>query len=233
MELRQYLAVIRRRWPLVAVIVGLSALLSLGLVLLQHPTYTAFTRIAVRQRTLPAQPATPGQGGLYTYDQYYTFYSSEFLADDYAIIVTSEAFAQQVAAKMGVPALPGALTTDRKQRELTILATADDSAVAVKMAQAAGDVFTALSAASSTAPNINGVAIHDNALFAVIDRATSAASNRSRQLTNAVIAAAVGLALALALAFLLEYLDTSLRDSADAEQVIGLPVLGAIPPRGR
>lgn len=237
MELRQYWAVVRRRWPLVAAIVGLTALFSLGLLYTQKPAYTAFTRLAIRQRALPAIAPTPGpagQPGVYTYDRYYNFYSSEFLADDYAIIVTSRAFQDLVAEKMGRKGqgLPGSLATDRKQRELSIMATAADSATAVQMAQAAGQVFTDLSQPGASEPNRNGVLIPDDAVFAVIDgpnNGNEAASNRSRQYANVAIAAVVGLALALALAFLVEYFDTSLRDSADAEAVIGLPVLGTIP----
>ena len=97
------------------------------------------------------------------------------------------------------------------------------------IARGAGQVLTDMSVPTATTPNTNGVAIHDNLLFAVLDEPAGAGSNQSRQRLNAALAVGVGLALGLALAFLLEYLDNSLRDSADAERVTGLPVLGAIP----
>ena len=237
MELRQYLAVVRRHWPLVAAIVALSALLSLGLVFLQRPTYTAVTRLALRQQDVPSQPPTGGGPGFYTYDNYYNWYSSEYLADDYTLIVPSQAFARQVAAQLkqnykrdlsAGDVLP-ALAADRRHRELIVSTTAADPALATDIANAAADVLTAISTPAATTPNFNGVAIHDNVLFAVIDRADGAGSNRSRQLINAAVAGIVGLVLALALAFLLEYLDNSLRDGPDAERLLNLPVLGAIP----
>ncbi|HET7077381.1 MAG TPA: Wzz/FepE/Etk N-terminal domain-containing protein [Chloroflexia bacterium] len=236
MELRQYIAVVRRRWPLVAIIVVLSALFSLSLLLTQKPTYTAFVRLSMRQQSLPAQTPAAGQPGFFTYDNYYNWVSSEYASDDYTQIVPSQAFAARVLDKLkaqypalSVGAVQGALAADRKQRELTISAATADSGLSVAIARAAGQVLTDMSVPTATTPNTNGVAIHDNILFAVLDEPAGAASNQARQRLNAALAVAVGLALGLALAFLLEYLDNSLRDSADAERVTGLPVLGAIP----
>jgi capsular exopolysaccharide synthesis family protein len=46
------------------------------------------------------------------------------------------------------------------------------------------------------------------------------------------ISAAAGLAVGLAVAFLIEYLDTSVKTMADAESLLGLPVLTVIPNKG-
>jgi capsular polysaccharide biosynthesis protein len=236
LELRQYIAVIRRRWPLVAIIVVLSALFSLGLLLTQKPTYTAFIRLAMRQQSLPAQLPTATQPGYFTYNDYYNWSATEYASDDYTQIVPSQAFATRVLDKLKAqyPALSAgtvqaALAATRKQRELTISASSGDSGLAMAIARGAGQVLTDMSVPTATTPNTNGVAIHDNLLFAVLDEPAGAASNQARQRLNAALAVVVGLALGLALAFLLEYLDNSLRDSADAERVTGLPVLGAIP----
>ncbi len=236
MELRQYIAVIRRRWPLVAIIVVLSALFSLGLLVTQKPTYTAFTRLSMRQQSLPAQPPTATQPGFFTYNDYYNWVATEYASDDYTQIVPSQAFAARVLEKLkgqypalSVGTVQAALAADRKQRELTISASSADSGLAVAIARAAGQVLTDMSVPTATTPNTNGVAIHDNMLFALLDEPSGAGSNQSRLRLNAALPVVVGLALGLALAFLLEYLDNSLRDSADAERVTGLPVLGAIP----
>ncbi len=238
MELRQYFAVVRRRWPLVAVIVVLTALVSAGMLFTQRPVYTAAARLAMRQVDLPAQLPTPNEPGFYSFDNYYNWYSTEFLADDYTQIVPSQAFAERVVVELkkqnldySAGAVLGALSATRVHRELTIAASTGDPASAVAIVQAGVAVLTAISAPDGTTPNLNGVTIHDQALFAAIDVPTGAGSNRSRQVTNAIIALGVGVVLALALAFLAEYLDTTLRDSADAAQVTGLPVVGAIPVR--
>jgi len=241
LELRQYAAVVRRRWPLVAVIVALTALFSLGLYLRSPLTYTAITRLSIRRAMLPDQLSTPGPNGspaYYNYNGYYNMYSSEFLADDYAIIITSQAFAQLVEAKVAQsggalhgPVL-GSLSAERKQRELTIATVSTNPADANAIGRAVAAVVTDLSRPGSATPNLNpAVQIPDGLLFAVLDQpppGDNAPSNRNRVLLNSAIAVGVGLALALALAFLLEYLDRSLRDAADAETVIGVPVLVVI-----
>jgi capsular polysaccharide biosynthesis protein len=47
---------------------------------------------------------------------------------------------------------------------------------------------------------------------------------------NMAIAAVVGLMLGVGIAFLLEYLDTSIKNDQDIEDVLGVPVLGVISP---
>ncbi len=244
MELRQYAAVVRRHWPLVAAIMALTALFSLGLYLRSPLTYTAVTRLSIRRAMLPDQLPTPGPSGspgFYNYNDYYNMYSSEFLADDYAIIITSQAFAQLVENKVTQtggtlhgPVL-GSLAAERKQRELTVSAVAANPRDANAIARAVAAVVTDLSRPGSAAPNLyKEVQILDGLQFAVLDQPGSdnnAPSNRNRVLLNSAIAVGVGLVLALALAFLLEYFDRSLRDAADAETVLGVPVLGAIPRR--
>jgi len=49
-----------------------------------------------------------------------------------------------------------------------------------------------------------------------------------RKTTNTLLAAAVGLALAVGVAFLVEYLDDTLKTSADVQSVLALPTLGSI-----
>lgn len=52
---------------------------------------------------------------------------------------------------------------------------------------------------------------------------------KPKKLLNILIAFVVGLMTAVGLAFLLEYLDNTIKDSQDVENVLGLPVLGIIP----
>ena len=44
------------------------------------------------------------------------------------------------------------------------------------------------------------------------------------------IAAVIGLMLGVGVAFLLEYLDTTMKDEQDIEELLGLPVIGLISP---
>jgi capsular polysaccharide biosynthesis protein len=243
LELRQYLAVVRRRWPLVALIVVLTALFSAGLLFTQRPTYTAIARLSIRQDSaadLAGTPVPTATAGAFTYDDYYSWGSSEYMADDYVQIIPSQAFAQLVSdqlkrqnIQLSRDAVAGTLSADRRHREISIAVSTGDRNTSSAIAQAAADALTAISAPGQAVPSLNGVVIHDHALFAELDVSSpdQAVSNQSRLRSNAAIAVVVGVALALALAFLVEYLDNSLRDSADAERVLGLPVLGTIPGR--
>lgn len=66
-------------------------------------------------------------------------------------------------------------------------------------------------------------------LLTVVDPASPPLQAASpRVLLNTILAAFVGLFLALGIAFLLEYLDDTLKSSADVEAVAGLPTLGTI-----
>src|SRR5690348_10281923 len=176
----------------------------------QRPTYTAVTRLSIRESKAPALTPAPGATGVFTYDDYYSWGSSEYMADDYTQIIPSQAFAQEVADRLRQKNINvsrddvlGALSATRRQREITIAAATGDARRSTDIAQAAADELAQMSTPGAAVPSLNGVAIHDNALFAVIDVSDpgAAASNQSRQRANAAIAVVVGLALALALAF--------------------------------
>jgi capsular polysaccharide biosynthesis protein len=94
------------------------------------------------------------------------------------------------------------------------------------IADASGTVL-----ADATMKPIQGNMVDDKGVFTQIDRAGvfNIASNRGKDLVNAIIRIIIALAAAIALAFLLEYLDNSIRDERDANRILDLPVLGAIP----
>jgi len=152
MELRQYWHVIwKRRW-LVLAIIGLTSILSIYMALRASPTYEAEVRFITRQA-----PTTldTGNSMVFTFDRYYNWYSSEFLVDDYTLIVQSDAFARAVLGIMGdrltlgkgrdtltTADVKGAIEADRKNRELRVKVTATSRAEAREFSQAAALVLT-------------------------------------------------------------------------------------------
>src|SRR5947209_20611640 len=97
MELRQYWNVIwKRRWLALA-IVGLTTILSAYMALRASPSYEAEVRFITRQVPTPDS----GQYVVFTFDRYYNWLGSEFLVDDYTLIVQSDAFARAVLGIMG------------------------------------------------------------------------------------------------------------------------------------
>jgi capsular polysaccharide biosynthesis protein len=235
MELRQYWNVIwRRRW-LVLAIVGLTTIFSVYLALRASPTYEAEVRFIARQEPTPDQRNTM----VFTFDRYYNWFSSEFLVDDYTLIVQSDAFANAVRGIMGNHLTLGtansqptnseikaAMEVDRKNRELRVKVTAPTREEAGDFANTIAMVLT-----DAKMKPIRGPMVDDKPVFTQIDEATSdeIKSSRTKEVINAAIRIAIGIAAALALAFLLEYLDVSVRDARDAENLLEMPVLGAIP----
>ena len=235
MELRQYWNVIwKRRW-LVLAIVGLTTIFSLYTALRAGLSYEAEVRFITRQEPTPDQRSTM----VFTFDRYYNWFSSEFLVDDYTLIVQSDAFANAVRGIMGNrltlgtangqptnSEIKGAMEVDRKNRELRVKVTAPTREEAADFANTIGTVLT-----DARLKPIKGPMVDDKPVFTEIDEATSdeIKSSRTKEVINAAIRVAISIAAALALAFLLEYLDTSVRDARDAENLLDMPVLGAIP----
>lgn len=128
--------------------------------------------------------------------------------------------------KLTLPDLKQGLTSDRKNRELRINVVASDDILAKAIADASGIVL-----ADAKLKPIRGTLVDDKGVFTQIDQVGPGDinSSRSKDIINAVIRIIIGVAAALALAFLLEYLDTTVRDARDANKILDLPVLGAIP----
>jgi capsular polysaccharide biosynthesis protein len=235
MELRQYWNVIwKRRWLVVA-IVGLTTVLSVYMALRAGVTYEAEVRLIARQEPTQDQRSPM----VYTFDRYYNWFSSEFLVDDYTLIVQSDAFANAVLGIMGDKLtlgkprgtltnadIKGAMEVDRKNRELRVKVTAPTRDEAKEFANTIAMVLT-----DARMKPIRGPMVDDKPVFTQIDEATSdeIKSSRTKEVINAGIRVAISIAAALALVFLLEYLDVSVRDARDAENLLDVPVLGTIP----
>ena len=222
MELKAYGAVIRRRWPLVALITLASLIISTGLAVTGPPAYTASMRLAVS--VVPEQ--RPGE--FFRYDSYYSWLSSEYLADDLSEVLRSEAFAQDVSAELGSTLEPSAIVgltrTKKTHRLLDVTISGSDREHTLEIAQAfervlntrLGEYFAFLQA--------------NNGYVRIINRPHVKRTNTLPLMAAEIgLRTAAGLLLALGLAFLLDYLDDRLRDRRQVETFLEAPVLGEIP----
>jgi|GEM_PF-1203677 len=128
--------------------------------------------------------------------------------------------------KIKVQDIREGIEADRRHRILRLNITGPNFEVTKALADASAIVL-----ADARLKPVRGEMVDDKPVFSQIENAktTSIASNRSKEITNAVIRIVMGLVAALALAFLFEYLDTSIRDERDAKRVLEMPVLGTIP----
>jgi capsular polysaccharide biosynthesis protein len=226
MELRQYWDVIwRRRWLVLVIVLAATAV---SVVMFVRTPWTYETQVKFITRQAPDAPTL--QSTLFINQPYASWIGSEFLVDEYTEIVKSDAFAiavnEEIGGGLNVPFIKASIDADRKNRELRLIVTGRSPQEAAQLADAAGKVLTQV-----RIKPIQGIFADDKPVFTQIDLASPdrTISSRNRELINAAVRIAIGVVAALALTFLLEYLDNSVRDERDAERVLDLPVIGAIP----
>ncbi len=228
MELRTYWKIIARRWWLP---LGLALLVGLLTLAMQRPwqprpvTYSATMRfnVGIRPERIP---------GVYTYDRYYTMLTSEYLVDDLGEIVRSQVFAAEVSRRLAaqginVPAgAIGASTQPGKlHRILTVNVSWGDQAQLRAIAEAIAATLTESSA------DFFGQFSAEEADIRLIDQPTYSVVGRpAREQLDLPLRVLLALAAGLGLAFLAHYLDTTVHEREELEEM-GLVVLGEIPRR--
>ena len=227
MELRQYVQILRRRWwmPIsLALLVGLLSAVQLKPWQPQPVSYTVSMRLL-----LGVMPATEADGT--TYDPRYTAaQTSEYLVDDFTEVVHSELFARNVSRRLAgqglqIPAglLQGSASTGKTHRIVSIRFGWPDRGEAVMIAEAA---LAELSENALTYFRQLGM---DGAVATLIDGPTvSEVGPALRQRIELPLRIALGFLVGLGLIFLLDYLDVSIRNQQELEE-LGFAVLGAIP----
>jgi len=222
MELRAFWTVLMRwRWVVLAV-TGAAVIASGILAVIQPPGYRAQTIVAFSVPAAQTATSIPGldvqNRGLF----------AEQAADDFTKIVPTHGFAEGVAKRLSTPMDPRLVQrtfTAKKQAHhlVSIEAGGPTEERAVELAKAAADEISQNGANYFRALNNQDMAV------AIPDPAHSEGL-AGRLVDYAFIAAriAVGLIVGVGLAFLLDYLDDRINSAEDAE-LIGLPVIGAIP----
>ncbi len=222
LELREYWGIVARRWHWVLVVTALAFVASAATVMMGPESYKAELRL-----TISVKPEPP-RGDYYTYDKYYAWLTAEYLVDDFGEVVKSEAFARDVSERLGEDVPAAAIRRDTKttkvHRILTVTVTTGSPARSAQIAGAMKDVLEA------KAPSYFAGLGTGDAMLRVIDGPkVEAEMGTVRRAVEIALRTAVGALIAIALAFLLHYLDPTVRSTAEAERILGLPVIGEIP----
>lgn len=226
MELRQYWQILWKRIWIPALLVILVGGFSLLTAKPASPSYSASLRfvVGVEPEQLPDQ---------FTYDGYYAGVSSEFIADDLSVVVSSQAFAEDVnrhLAEMGtelqIPpgTLAGMTFADKQHRILRVTVTWGNPDQLLQIGQAVVQTI------QNDSPKYLAQMGALGGKVVVIDRPLAVSQNpvplsRKLDLPLRLILAVVA---GIALEFLLHYLDTSVQSAAELES-LGMPVLAKIP----
>ncbi len=224
MEFRHYWRIVRRRLWIIAVLVGVLAASYLVSAPQATPTYTASMRFLLGVRP---EPRTADQ---YAYDYYYTWLSSEYLVDDFAEVVKSRAFAEDVSAAAGIAVPPatiqGISTAGKLHRILTVTLSWHDAEELATLANAVVQVM------ETGAESYFAQLTTDSAVIAVIDPPSIAqAATPLRQRLDLPLRLGLAVVAGVAIAFFLDYVDDSIRERADL-LALGVPVLAEVPPQG-
>ncbi len=223
MELREYGAILVRRWQLILVVTVLTLAASALMLAFGPQSYKSEIRL-----TVSVKPE-PKLGNYFTYDNYYTWLSTEYLVDDLGEVIKSDAFTGAVSQRLGgmfvsKDSLNRNLSTKKTHRILTVTVTTNNPHHSFLIAQAIKDTLNETAAEYFAQLDTTGGVIR------VLDEPSAQAEmSRSRILLEILLRGSVGLLAAVGFAFLLNYLDPSVRGAREAEQLLGLPVLAEIP----
>lgn len=227
MPLYAYVALVRRRWPLVVLLPLVVAALSLASALNQPTMYATTAQLLVT-----IEPPTNAASALPAFDENATWITTEYLLDDIPAVIGSTLFAQDVStllATAGYPldlgAIRGGLRPEVTHRSLRLTATAATPEAAAAL------VRSAVTALEQGGLRYWGRRAEGGLLVVQLDPPSPAAPVGSLRdlVVNVGLRTALALAAGLGLAVAAHALDDRLRSSRQAETWIGARVLGVIP----
>ncbi|GAB7387954.1 protein-tyrosine kinase activator TkmA [Bacillaceae bacterium] len=217
-ELRQLIAIIRKRlWILLLVTAFATAASGVISYFYLTPVYEASTQLLVNQSDRNLK-------GIYTIEDINTDLK---LIETYNVIINSPRIMELVIRELGLPLQAQELAEKvnvinvQNSQVISISVTDENQAQAAEIANGIARVFQREIVKIMNVDNVQ-----------ILTEAKPEANPvpvKPRPLLNMAIAFAVGMMTGLGIVFLLEYLDTSLRDERDIEQVLQLPTLGSIP----
>jgi capsular polysaccharide biosynthesis protein len=228
-ELREYWTIVRRRWwlPLAITLVAFVASTIVGI--RGAAAYRTDMRVSIG--TIPSAPQ-PGFDPIY-----YSYLSSEYLADDMSEFVHSDAFAGEVRRELAgaknidvdVSYIVNATRTKKTHRFIDITVT---SSTFEEGQELAGSISRILNDQARMAGYLRSLTAFNTQMVVVTPPATRRANTVPGLISEIGLRTLVGLLVGIGLAFLVHYIDPSVRSRQEVEDLLRLPVLGAIPRAG-
>lgn len=228
MELRQYWHIVWKRIWVVVLLLVVVGVVSAATHKTPPTNYQATMRFTVS--IVPEDRSSTE----YAYDYYYTWVTSEYIADDLAEVVKGGAFAAAVQEEMSAAGdlspveLTGSISGDADHRILTVTVERTGEKAAGEVERIANAVIAVI---KTRAGEFFGQVNHNPATVDIMLNDPPVVVPLPASLTARLdLTLRLGLALlaGVAFIFLLDYLDITVRDRAELE-AMGLPVLGEIP----
>jgi len=234
MELREYWAIIRRRWWLPVGVMVVAILASTVVGIRGASAFKTDMRLAVS--TIPVQDPNAER---YFDPTYYSNLDSEYLADDMSEFMTSRAFADEVHRELASSSTPmdvdidtimTATRTKKTHRfiDITITTPTFEQGEAI-----AASISRILSDPNHVAQYLTALTAYRTQMQIVTPPVTHRANTPLGLVSEIGLRAVIGLLIGIGLAFLIDYLDPSVRTREEAERLLSLPVVGEIPRASR
>jgi len=217
-SLQDLFKTLKKRMSLIILLTIIAVTVS-GLIsfLLLTPIYQSSTQILVNQEKTDVT----------------TFNSQDIqtnlqLINTYNVIIKSPAILSKVIEQLDLNMTPTALnsqiTVNNEQNSQVVNISVQDPnpSVAVDIANTTANVFQS---EIVKLMKVDNVSILTPAILA-----ENPAPVKPDPILNMAIAAVIGLMLGVGIAFLLEYLDTTVKNEQDVEELLNLPILGLISP---
>lgn len=222
--LNDYFRMILRRWWLVLLPVAGLAIVTIITYRVPATSYTVTMRFSVG--LAPEQTSNA-----YGYDRYYTWLSSEYMANGFAGVARTSLFAQNVAGRVnaqGMSVTPGqieaAISSDKSQSIMVIYLSWPDATQAVKIADAIGAEFSEHGTAYW--PQITASA---STPLIQLDKPVAIPGAMSlRDRFDLPIRILIALACGLALALIAHFIDPYVRERQELERM-GFDIIVEIP----
>ena len=216
MTLQELLIVLREHLRLVILMPLLAALAVAGISVFLPNQYTASTTMYVLVTSGDSTTATTTSNDLT---------ASQMITNDVATLMKSDRVKADTASDLGLADLRGfkiSVTSSTTSRVITLSVTGSN-------AQSAADVANAMVKNTSDIAQSVMEVKSINAIDSALAPTTPSGPNRPLYVAVALVA---GFLMAIVIAVLEETLNTKVRNSEDAEELLGVPVIGHIPVLG-
>lgn len=214
MTLLELFQLLKKHLRLVTVL-PIACALIMGVVSLvgMRNTYTASTSMYILAKTDSAD------GGAANYSD---LSASQMLSNDIATLLDSDSVKLGAAKKLGLENLDDyktSVTSESTTRVITLSVTGTDAEETAKVANAMADSVSQVAQNVDAAKSIN-----------VIDKAKAPeVPSGPKRMLYVAVAFLAGLFAAVAIVVLADMLNTRVRSAEEAEELLGLPVVGRIP----
>lgn len=216
LELREYWAIIRKRWKLVLILPFLLAIVSglLSFFVIQ-PEYKSETTLLVNQKPSNTQNV-----------QYDAIMASQALVKTYSDIIKSNTVEQQVVSNLQLP-----FPVSQLDKMVTVSAPDQSEVIQVNVTSKSASLSTDIANALASVFQTKAQSLMEVQNVQIVDPAVTPAHPvpvKPNKKLNIAIAFILGLMVSVGIAFLLEYLDNRIRTEEDVRRYLNLPVLGGI-----